>query len=234
MRTRLFYIRRIERGDGHVRAVVIECASCRQEDYLSLSGEHMLPPEVIAKKFRAKGWRVGSSAIGDVCDPCCTAHKKEKSMKARISSTSAAAPLRQPASGSVAGPSGVNTCDEVLSPSDEPPRQMGIEDRRIIFAKLNDVYLDQTQGYSADWSDRRVAADLGVPRIWVEAIRDENFGTGKSNEEIAELMDLAAPIRAELAGLLQRIREDSAKAQAAAAKVAGFEARLQKIEKAVR
>ena len=65
-----------------------------------------------------------------------------------------------------------------------PPREMSREDRRIVFAKLNDVYLDERAGYSSGWSDQRVADDLNIPRAWVKSIREENFGPDGASEEI--------------------------------------------------
>ncbi|WDR05530.1 hypothetical protein PSQ90_14815 [Devosia rhodophyticola] len=48
----------------------------------------------------------------------------------------------------------------------EPPRQMVLEDRRLIFAKLEEVYVDERTGYCADWNDARVGIDMNVPRKW--------------------------------------------------------------------
>lgn len=71
--------------------------------------------------------------------------------------------------------------------SDQPPRQMSREDRRLIFAKLEEVYVDEGTGYTKGWHDERVAQDMAVPRSWVEVIREENFGPIKAeqNPEVA-------------------------------------------------
>lgn len=58
----------------------------------------------------------------------------------------------------------------------EPPLEIGADDRRLIFGKLNEVYIDQDRGYSNGWSDERVATDMGVARAWVAKVRDEFFG----------------------------------------------------------
>lgn len=68
------------------------------------------------------------------------------------------------------------------------PREMSRDDRRVIFAKLDEVYLDEKRGYEQGWSDHRVATDLGVPRKWVETIRAENFGNIGTNEDMAAFM----------------------------------------------
>ncbi|MBR0882443.1 hypothetical protein ACVMGC_000650 [Bradyrhizobium barranii subsp. barranii] len=73
------------------------------------------------------------------------------------------------------------------------------EERRIIFEKLNEVYVNDKVGYSASWTDVRVAADLGVPLQWVKVIRDENFGDEVGNEDIrkqlAEAKEALALVR---------------------------------------
>lgn len=60
--------------------------------------------------------------------------------------------------------------------SELPPREMTREDRRIIFAQLEEVYVDEHTGYSTDWNDERVSKHLNCPRKWIETIREENFG----------------------------------------------------------
>lgn len=63
------------------------------------------------------------------------------------------------------------------------------EDRRIIFVKLEEVYVDEATGYTKGWNDTAVAADLNCPRAWVEVIRDENFGPQKADQS-AEVIEL--------------------------------------------
>lgn len=64
----------------------------------------------------------------------------------------------------------------------EAPKQMGRDERRLIFEKLNEVYVDERTGYSAKWSDETVAKDMGVPRAWVSEVRDQNFGPDRNEE----------------------------------------------------
>ena len=66
----------------------------------------------------------------------------------------------------------------------DAPRTMQRDDRRIIFEKLNGVYLDEKRGYDPEWSDHKVATDLGVPRAWVEQVREEMFGPVNTNADI--------------------------------------------------
>ena len=121
--------------------------------------------------------------------------------------------------------------DLAARPVADAPREMTRDDRRIIFAKLNDVYIDEKQGYSGTWTDKSVAAYLGVPWAWVAKIRDENFGAERSNEEARELLKQArtfAADAAKYAGDAQSIVTQHTKL---CADLAAFVKRLDKIEK---
>lgn len=111
------------------------------------------------------------------------------------------------------------------------PRQMGREDRRIVFEKLNDVYVDEKTGYSAGWTDSQVAKDLNVPMAWVVQIRDENFGPSGSNQEIDKQLKEALETA-------NKLREESFKCIEHSGKLVRhaevIEARLAEIEKRVR
>ena len=58
----------------------------------------------------------------------------------------------------------------------DPPPVMTKEDRRIIFAGIDDHYVDESTGYKPGWSDQKIATDLNVPLAWVRTIREDNFG----------------------------------------------------------
>ena len=58
----------------------------------------------------------------------------------------------------------------------EPPRELGKEERRIIFAFIDDHYLGESGGYETGWNDEKVASGIGVPRAWVTTVREEFFG----------------------------------------------------------
>jgi hypothetical protein len=85
----------------------------------------------------------------------------------------------------------------------EPPREMTRDDRRVIFAKLQDVYVDEKVGYGNGWNDQKVAADLGVPLAWVRTIRDENFGTERSNEEWEKVLNQSTVLLTKAKDLLK-------------------------------
>lgn len=68
----------------------------------------------------------------------------------------------------------VHAAKEKMDAKREANRPMDKADRRIVIAKLNEVYGDDM--YLEDWIDQKVAEDLGVPVEWVAEVRDENFG----------------------------------------------------------
>lgn len=130
-------------------AYLICCSKCGVTEKVS-SNTHggAMAPEGVAAKFRNKGWSISSRGNHDICPSC-----QEKKAK-------------EPAKDS-------NVIDLIRA---EPPRVMGKEDRRVIFSKINDVYMDERTGYAKGWSDKKVSDDLGVPLAWVREIREEHFG----------------------------------------------------------
>lgn len=100
-----------------------------------------------------------------------------------------------------------------------PPRQMLREDRRLIFAQLEDCYLDEKSGYVDGWSDEKVAKTLNVPRKWVEQIRDENFGpainaTEELRNKIREMTKTLSNLTNVIAQELSEIKDKSTKTRA--------------------
>lgn len=101
----------------------------------------------------------------------------------------------------------------------EPPRAMTRDERRLIWAKLEEVYLDERSGFTAGWTDERVAVDLGVPRAWISTIREENFGPDHSVEvekalsTANELAVAIADLDRDMAALKARGQEIAKKAE---------------------
>ena len=91
----------------------------------------LLPPNIITKKFEQKGWEIGANAQWDLCQSC--ANKEKKMLVLNV----------------------VTPIKPVSTPSETPPREMSRDDRRVIFAKLDEVYLDEKRGYDSGWSDHK-------------------------------------------------------------------------------
>lgn len=178
-----------ERYGSQWRTVTrVTCRKCGMSCSLGLSSPGgLLPPNIITKKLEQKGWAIGANAQWDLCPSCANKEKKMPVLS-------------------------VVTPDKMTkSASETPPREMSRDDRRVIFAKLDEVYLDEKRGYDSGWSDHKVASDLGVPRKWVEIIRAENFGAIGTNEDMADFLSkaeiLAAEARTALAAA-KKARED--------------------------
>lgn len=158
------------------RVAVIACRNCAKIENLSIKTAYgLLPPLAIEKKFSQRGWEIGSNDHWDICPDCIS--KREAKPVLKIVPKAEKPPVEE-----------VVEVKPELVVKPEPPRVMQRDDRRIIFEKLNAVYLDEKRGYDNDWSDHKVAIDLGVPRSWVEQVRDEMFGPINTNGDIEEFM----------------------------------------------
>ena len=163
-------------GGQWKRVAVIACRDCGKSENLGIKTAYgLLPPTAIEKKFSQKGWEIGSNDHWDVC-PDCVAKRDAKPVLKIVPK------VTEPPAEEVA-----EVKPELVVAADKP-RVMQRDDRRIIFEKLNGVYLDDKRGYDADWSDHKVATDLGVPRVWVEQVREELFGPVNTNVDIEEFM----------------------------------------------
>lgn len=122
----------------------------------------------IARKLELKGWRIGKTRNSHRCPKCFAAAKSPDTRNADADAAPGATANGAPA----------------MKVVQENVRVMERPDRRIIFDKLNQVYVDDTVGYSPGWTDEKVSVDLGVPRAWVRLVREEHFGDEVSNEHI--------------------------------------------------
>lgn len=156
--------------DGHVQSGYrIHCRVCQAEGKVVITNTKGLPPDVTAKKFKQLGWEVGKNDNRDICPKCVEKNR------------------------------GVVPIKKDLPMIAEQPKPMSREDRRLIFGKIDDVYLDERRGYEDGWSDKRIADELGCPLAWVKAVRDENFGpeglSEASREAVAQIKELSASVK---------------------------------------
>jgi len=181
---RLFRLTSVKRADHGPRqsACEITCSVCGETDHVIIRGDKRLPPDVVAKKFQQAGWTVGHGPAGDRCPACAARAPKPKPQLAIVK--------QEP---------------PMAAPKAEPPREMTRDDRRLIFAKLEETYLDEATGYAPGWSDAKLADDLGVARAWVERIRDENFGPHGEPAEHREILDRIAAVTAAVDALERKI-----------------------------
>jgi hypothetical protein len=170
-----------ERYGTHYRTVAqVACRECGVTSSIGIkSSGGLIPPDQIRKKFEQKGWSIGANPKWDCC-PECT--RKQKAVILKV----------------------VNSAAKEF---DSKPREMSRDDRRVIFAKLDEVYLDEQRGYERGWSDNKVATDLGVPRKWVEVIRSENFGALGANEDMSEYLTQAESLLKDARAALDEARK---------------------------
>ncbi|OAS26334.1 hypothetical protein [Methylobacterium platani] len=182
---------------------VMRCSECPAEE--TLGRQNYGPGEAVKqvpKKFSAKGWTVGGANDGsaDLCPACSGRHRERPHLKLVSPTTEEPIMKHTKPADPIAAVAGIT------KPSAEPLREMSRDDRRVIFAKLDDVYVDEKTGYSAGWTDDKVATDLGVPRAWVATIRDENFGPGV-NEELTKILGEVGELTRQHEGVKSRLSE---------------------------
>lgn len=115
--------------------------------------------KILTRKFEALGWFVGVRPREDRCPACMRRLEK---------------PKEAPMAAAIG-------FDEKYKAPEKPP-EMTREHRRIIFAKISEVY--DSDKYANGWTDKRISEDLGCPRAWVAQVRDEMFGAEGANEDI--------------------------------------------------
>lgn len=166
-------------GQVYRTVAQVSCRLCGVMSSIGIRSEGgLLPANMIQKKFEQKGWIIGQNPKWDTCPDCS---KKEKVVALKV----------------------VDAVEKALA---DEPRTMTRDDRRVIFAKLDEVYLDEARGYERGWSDHKVASDLGVPRKWVETIRAENFGNIGANEDMAAFLTEAEALLADARKVLSEAK----------------------------
>lgn len=154
----------------------ISCRKCGNTDTVPI-GTHSgnLPPEVISKKFMQRGWNVGHRIRDDMCPNCIQSLKiKKKEQREDNVIMLPELPKELPS-----GPIKLGDLKEIVTMAPlkaDPPPVMTKEDRRIIFAGIDEHYVDENTGYKPGWNDQKIATDLNVPLAWVRTIREDNFG----------------------------------------------------------
>lgn len=177
-----------------VQVHTIRCSNfptCRTScDIPDRRGKAQSPPEVIEKRFTHKGWFVGASEKHDLCPECAAQKALDRRLKRRPHATNIQLVVDNPEG------------NPMTSHHVEAPRQMSRDDKRIINAKLHEVYIGERDGYQTPWSDRKVAEFLGCPVAWISEVREELFGDVADNGEIRDFLDRAERAKAEAQRLL--------------------------------
>lgn len=161
-----------------VRYRTIVCWGCGGIGRFRQTSQTHMPPEPIAKHFRAQGWDVGASSRGDICPKCQAIERVPKIDLA--------------------------TPKEPEMAVAEAPRQSTAQDRRRIRDGLDEHYLEDKGCYAKNFSDKSLAAKLDVPAAWVSELR-EAMGLGPDrNESRDETARKARELEAEARALKER------------------------------
>ena len=183
---------------GHCKETAVTAVNTLKDGAADDDDERL--EKIITGKFEKLGWKIGKQRSKHRCPKCFTAIKisavRKSNMKHDLLSTTK---LSLPVT-----PKGNGT---------EPlPRTMTRDERRIIFEKINEVYVGEKVGYSDSWDDEKVSKDLGVPRAWVSNIREDMFGPDVNEATQKQLEELKG-FSEELAAILITVQALSAKIQ---------------------
>jgi len=179
-----------------VPCVMIKCSKpdCNNKLYFTKSNGAISPVHA-ANWFRNKGWIVGGSMRADLCPD--HAHRLH---------TGKAEQPPEPVKKEETKP------EQLTIELTEPPVKAAVAepsktDKRIIISKLNDVYGDGI--YTKDWTDKKVATELGVAEEWVAKLRDEAgyFGPNVNASAAAEELKSLQGTYARLSGMASQLKE---------------------------
>lgn len=174
----------------------ITCCQCSRQHLWKASFGAKLAAELVPRKFQMMGWKIGKKPSLDLCPACV---KEARDARLSLAREKKVIPMKKEAASTTQAPA--------LALVADPPRDMTRDERRLIFGKLDEVYLDERRGYDDGWSDKRVAADLGVPRAWVAKIRDENFGADNTNIEARAAVTEAKALLARVDVIVEQAAE---------------------------
>lgn len=178
-------------GDRLRPAYNFSCSECTTIDKVVVSNfAGAMPQDAVIQKMRQRGWHIGKSASSDLCPACVRDHRKARLKPNAVvqippppATVKALADLNKlftkPA------PEQETTMNiQSAPPAPQPPRQMSKSDQRLVFAAINDRYINENEGYEEGWDDARVAKDLGCPRAWVTEVREQHFGPAEGSPEL--------------------------------------------------
>lgn len=203
---RTIAVERVNNANGHLAVQRITCGhpGCRTTIDVSVTGRRAYPFEALKHMAANSGWKIGPKAGKDRCPE--HAHGRRHPSPKPKERTHVPEPK-------TIAPNGA---------SEAAPRELTFTHKRIIISQLEDVYFDESSGYTKGWNDQRVAEHLSVPRAWVEKVRDANFGPAfpDTSEEVQQLE--------------AQLRDATAKVQAAESRVGDVKATVDRLEQTIR
>jgi hypothetical protein len=203
--------------------VRIRCSARDCDRTMIYSRRGAINPIAAAKWFRDKGWGVGGHQRADRCPE----HWRGEDMGKRANGganiktkhtdirTDTAIPPPVTFDDMKISTGNLHASTEQIMPEAPVSLSMSRADKRIIYNKLDEVYADETTGYRGHWNDEKVATDLGVPKEWVAAIREDTFGPEINREKekaevdrlVREIMDRSMTYNTSLMEVQLKIEE---------------------------
>lgn len=177
----------------------IVCSSCGAVERYG-SAKSAINHTGAAQHFRKKGWSVGAGPNADKC-PACLARVRVAAPPAPI--TGWVDRVRDQAKAANV---------PVPPPLPAIKKEMDKASARIIFAELNDAYVDEKTGYKPGKDDASIAKGLGVDVEWVIKVREQHFGPiVDEKEDLKELLEEVIELRtrvSQFGGTVLRIKEE--------------------------
>ncbi len=190
-------------------AVRFVCASCEAKLEFAVGGQ-AINPEAVVKKAADRGWEVKPRSERATC-PRCVAERRERAKGDSPTPPPAhAAPVRFSIP--------VGHSEKVIPMQSKPSTPTAVTPRpltdgeRLKIRTLLDSHFDDAKGrYLDGYSDQRIAAEVNVPRIHVETIREAGWGPIRVDPEVAAITEELRKAREEVEALSQRIAALSAR-----------------------
>lgn len=207
----------VEYGDKRVRGYKITCGRDGKVARMPVNtvsnrddgGEY----KQAARKFEALGWFVGKRERDDRCPECVAIAKA-------IGKKQEAAPMH--------GTNGTGGTNGTVKPA-----EMGPDDFRIIYEKINDVWEEGNHNYKGGWHDRRVAENLNVPKVWVTKVRSSAFGDKDGNADMEKAIADAEEVVKRAKDLTEKVRTIDLHVQAIKKEIAPWADKVDRVERSI-
>lgn len=169
--------------------------------------------QLLVRKFKRLGWRIGTSSSRDLCMKCALNHPALKLVE-----------------GSGMETIKPGTISTIVAPP--PIREMGADEALTILSKLQEVYIDKDKGYDRGWTDAKVGEDLNVPRAWVTQVRTKFYGAGAAgNDDINEALEEARRVVKEGQALMSLVEQVQTLALKVTNESGALKSRLERVER---
>lgn len=167
----------VEHGDNKTRGMQIICGRCKNVGRIPFNtvayGGERQAELILMRKFSNMGWVIGRLSSRHRC-PTCVSSTKPLAAALSVVSNNTNHQKEHLAMAPTKIDSGVSPV--ALHNASREVHGLHRDDARVIYAKLDGVYLTERTGYSGGWTDARVSKDLGVPIEWVADVRERWFG----------------------------------------------------------